>query len=179
MQVCRQSTNSPPAPQKKTCFERIHHRHVGINVEADQNAATISLSTARAIMEVNYFGVIQTTVTLLPLVRKSTNGVIVNVSSLLGSNSFLADPNRKFGIGSPATRNSLAAYSSSKAALNSYTISLAHELRGEGIKVNLVTPGLTSSSLSGGAGKPTKAGAEVLLPWALLEEDGPTGMHLE
>ena len=141
-------------------------------------AATIPVSTAREIMEVNYFGVIQTTVALLPLVRKSTNGAIVNVSSLIGSNTFLANPNRKFGAGSPANRSSLAAYSSSKAALNSYTISLAHELRKEGIKVNSVAPGLTSTNMSGGAGKTARAGAEVLLPWALLDKDGPTGMHL-
>ena len=151
-----------------------------MNLSANQNAATVSVSTARDIMEVNYFGVIQTTVTLLPLVRKSRNGgVIVNVSSLLGSNAFLANPNRKFGVGSLANKSSLVAYSASKAALNSYTIALSHELREEGIKVNSVTPGLTSSNLSGGVGKTTRAGAEVLLPWALLEEDGPTGMHFE
>jgi NAD(P)-dependent dehydrogenase (short-subunit alcohol dehydrogenase family) len=168
-----------PPHKKKQCFDRVHH-HVGTNINTDQNAATLSLSTTRDIMEVNYFGVIQTTVTLLPLMRKSTNGgVIMNVSSLVGSNSFIANPNRKFGAGSPANTNRLTAYSSSKAALNSYTISLAHELKEEGIKVNAVTPGLTSTSMSGGAGKTTKAGAEVLLPWALLEKDGPTGMHLD
>lgn len=148
-----------------------------MNKDPEQNPATLSLSATRDIMEVNYFGVIQTTVTLLPLVRKSTDGgVIVNVSSLVGSNSFLANPKKKFGAGSPANTNKLAAYSSSKAALNSYTISLSHELREEGIKVNLVTPGLTSTNLSGGAGKTAKAGAEVLLPWALLDKDGPTCM---
>ena len=76
--------------------------------------------------------------------------------------------------------NSLAAYSSSKAALNSYTISLANELKEEGIEVNLVTPGLMLSandfSASGGAGKTAKVGAEVILPWALLDKDGPTGV---
>ena len=145
----------------------------------DQNAATISVSTAREVLEVNYFGVIQTTVTLLPLIRKSTSGgVIVNISSILGSNAFQANPNRKIDDGSMANTNSMVAYCSSKAALNSYTIALAHELRGEGIKVNSVTPGLTSTNLSGGAGKSPRAGAEVLLRWALLEKDGPTGMHL-
>jgi NAD(P)-dependent dehydrogenase (short-subunit alcohol dehydrogenase family) len=147
-------------------------------IKTDQNAATIPLSAAREVMEVNYFGVIQTTVTLLPLMRKSTNGgVIVNVSSILGSNAFQANPNRKIDAASVANRNSLVAYCSSKAALNSYTIALAHELKGEGIKVNSVTPGLTSTNLSGGARKTARAGAEVLLRWALLEKDGPTGMH--
>jgi NAD(P)-dependent dehydrogenase (short-subunit alcohol dehydrogenase family) len=129
-------------------------------------------------MEVNYFGVIQTTVTLLPLVRKSTNGVIVNVSSILGSNAFQANPNRKYPPGSMGNTNSFVAYRSSKAALNSYTIALAHELKGEGIKVNSVTPGLTSTNLSGGVGKTTTAGALIILRWALLEKDGPTGMYL-
>ena len=172
------SSTSSSRPKKRHIFERVHC-HVGTNSKADQNAATIALSTARDMMEVNYFGVIQTTVALLPLLRKSTNGVIVNVSSIMGSNAFQANPNRKYPVGAPANTNSLVAYSSSKAALNSYTIALAHELKGEGIKVNSVTPGLTSSNLSGGVGKTSKAAAEVLLPWALLEEDGPTGMRLE
>ena len=165
----------------KRCFSNGVHRRIGINPKTGQNAATIPLSTARDVMEVNYFGVIQTTVTLLPLVRKSTNGVIVNVSSISGSNTFQADPNRKLAPGSPAhlNTNSFVAYRSSKAGLNSYTIALARELKGEGIKVNSVTPGLTSTNLSGRVGKTSKAGAEVLLPWALLEEDGPTGMHFE
>lgn len=146
----------------------------GTSVRADQNPASMSLSTVRDTMEVNFFGVIQTTTTLLPLIRKSTNGgVIVNVSSELGSNTFQS--NRRSRAGAPL----LAAYSSSKAALNSYTIALAHELKGEGIKVNAVTPGLTSTNLTAHIGKTTRAGAEVLLPWALLEKDGPTGMCLE
>jgi len=145
--------------------------NAGTSVRADQNPASLSLSTVRDTMEVNFFGVIQTTTTLLPLVRKSTNGgVIVNVSSELGSNTFQS--NRKSGA--PL----LAAYSSSKAALNSYTIALAHELKREGIKVNAVTPGLTSSNLTEHIGKTTRAGAEVLLPWALLEKDGPTGRFI-
>ena len=152
----------------------------GINIEADQNPATMAVSTFRGTMEVNFFGVIQTTVILLPLIRKSTNGgVILNVSSILGSNTTQANPDRKFPVGSAASRGAVTAYSSSKAALNSYTIALAHELKGEGIKVNAVTPGLTSTKLSTHVGKSPRAGAELLLPWVLLEKDGPTCTCLE
>ena len=118
-------------------------------------------------METNFFGLVQTTITLLPLLRKSTNGVIVNVATT--SNTIQARPNAGFQV---------VAYNTSKQAMNSYTIALAQELRGEGIKVNAVAPGFTSTKLNnyGRGGKSAKAGAEVLLPWALLEKDGPTCM---
>lgn len=146
--------------------------NAAISSYGNQNPVSISSSTLREILEVNVIGVVQTTVTFLPLIRKSTYpGVIVNVSSLSGSNSHQAN----------STRNSsleYSGYSSSKAALNSYTIMLAHELKGEGIKVNAVSPGLTSTRMSKHHGKSARDGAEVLVPWALLEKDGPTGRFI-
>ena len=71
----------------------------------------------------------------------------------------------------------VVAYKSSKAAFNSYTIGLAHELRAEGIRVNCVSPGLTSTKLNdfSSRGKTAKDGAMVLLPWALMDEMDSTG----
>lgn len=70
------------------------------------------------------------------------------------------------------------AYNTSKVAVNSYTIALAHESKREGIKVNAVSPGFTKSKLNGfmDGGKDAKQGAEVLVPWALLDKNGPSGM---
>ncbi|KAF8817092.1 NAD(P)-binding protein [Phlegmacium glaucopus] len=118
--------------------------------KADQNATSISLETIREVMETNFFGLVQTTIAFLPLLRKSANAVILNVSSELGSNPFLARPNAGLKF---------VAYSASKTAANSYTIALAQELRGEGIKVNAVTPGLTATKLNNyrEGGKSTKA----------------------
>jgi len=148
--------------------------NAAINPFGNQNAASIPSSTLREILEVNFLGVVQTTVALLSLIRKSMyGGIIVNVSSLMGSNSYQANPDEKSHGWTAFT-----AYNSSKAALNSYTIVLAHELKGEGIKVNAVTPGLTSTKMSKFTGKTAKAGAEVLLPWVLLEKDGPTGLFI-
>ncbi len=46
----------------------------------------------------------------------------------------------------------------------------------EGIKVNAVSPGFTSTKLNNyhAAGKTARLAAESLLPWALLDKDGPT-----
>jgi NAD(P)-dependent dehydrogenase (short-subunit alcohol dehydrogenase family) len=137
-------------------------------MEANQNATSLSLTVVREVMESNFFGLIQTTIAFLPLLRKPGHAVVLNVSSELGSNTVMARPN------APAH---LVAYKSSKAAVNSYAIALAQELKGEGIKVNAVTPGLTSTNMTNNQrGKSVRAGAEVLLPWALLERDGPTCM---
>jgi NAD(P)-dependent dehydrogenase (short-subunit alcohol dehydrogenase family) len=136
-------------------------------LDKNQNATSVSLETVRNTMETNFFGLVQTTITFLPLLRKSTNAAILNVATT--SNTRQARPNAHFQV---------VAYNTSKAAVNSYTIALAQELKGEGIKVNAVAPGFTSTKLNnyGIGGRSAKAGAEVLLPWALLEKDGPTCM---
>ena len=139
-------------------------------LDQPQNATNIDISLVRAIFEPNLFGLIQTTTTLLPLIRKSAQGAILNVSSGLASSTNHAKPD--------STLRKFTAYNASKTAANSYTIALAHELRKEGIKVNCVSPGLTATRMSaifGATGKSAKDGAESLLPWALLGADGPTG----
>jgi len=137
-------------------------------MDRPQAASTVDLAIIREAFEPNFFGLIQTTTTLLPLIRAAPNGVILNVSTDMASNTLQARP--EAGL-------HLAAYNTSKAAANSYTIALSHDLRKEGIKVNAVTPGYTSTKLNsfGEGGKSVRAGAEILLPWALLDKDGPTG----
>ena len=133
----------------------------------DQNACTADVSAIRDCLEVNLIGLVQTTITFLPLLRASPQAVILNVSSELASNSSQASPNARIHV---------VAYNTSKAAVNSYTIALAQELKKEGIKVNAVTPGLTTTKLNNfhPGGKTTRQGAESLVPWALLDMDGPT-----
>ena len=135
-----------------------------------QNATNVDVSVLREAFEPNLFGLVQTTTTFLPLLRKSPQAVILNVTTDMASNARQADPNSALHF---------VAYNTSKAAANSYTIALAHELQAEGIKVNCVTPGFTSTKLNGfqPGGKTAKQGAEILLPWALLGADGPTGEH--
>ncbi|KAF8323558.1 hypothetical protein F5887DRAFT_1116470 [Amanita rubescens] len=135
--------------------------------ERDQNASTADVSAIRDCLEVNLIGLVQTTTTFLPLLRASPQAVILNVSTEMASNSLQAGPNARIHV---------VAYNTSKAAANSYTITLAQELKKDGIKVNAVTPGLTTTKLNNfhAGGKTTRQGAESLLPWALLNTDGPT-----
>jgi NAD(P)-dependent dehydrogenase (short-subunit alcohol dehydrogenase family) len=140
-------------------------------MDRPQNATNIDISILRASFEVNFFGLVQTTTTFLPLLRKSPQAVILNVTTDMASNTLQAKPDSWLHV---------VAYNTPKAAGNSYTIALASELRAEGIKVNCVTPGFTSTKLNNfrAGGKTPKQGAEILLPWVLLDDKGPTGNEL-
>jgi len=139
----------------------------------DQNATSIDVTFIRETMETNLYGLIETTKAFLPLLRKSTTGapVILNVSTDMASNAFQARPDASLHV---------VAYNTSKAAANSYTIALAHELKSEGFKVNAVTPGFTTTKLNffREGGKTPQDGALALLPWALLGKDGPTCLFI-
>ena len=79
----------------------------------------------RAQMETNFFGVQNVTRSVIPLMRQSAHGKIINVSSVAGFST------------SPA----FGAYNASKWALESFSESLRYELRFFGIDVLLIEPG--------------------------------------
>ncbi|KAJ6571573.1 oxidoreductase [Mycena capillaripes] len=145
-------------------------------ISKPQGATEGDLAVFRAAFEANFFGLIQTTTTLLPLLRASSTpdvpSVILNVSTDMASNSLMAGPQ--------GFLHELAAYNTSKAAVNSYTIALAYELKAEGIKVTCVTPGFTSTALNGfkTGGKTAEQAAQVLVDWSLLEKDSETGLFV-
>jgi NAD(P)-dependent dehydrogenase (short-subunit alcohol dehydrogenase family) len=121
--------------------------------------------------ETNVFGVFRVTKALLPLLKKSKHGRIVNLSSGLGSLTRNAASD-----GSLTIRNMLLAYCSSKAALNMITIQLAKELKDAGIKVNSANPGFTATDMNQHRGPRTvEQGAATPVRLAMLPDDGPTG----
>lgn len=135
-----------------------------------------SLREWRETFDTNLFGLVEVTTTLLPLLRKSGAGRIVNVSSLLGSVTTHSDPSSY--AYSPMFK-SLPAYSASKSAVNSWTVHLAYELRDTPIKVNAVHPGYTKTDMNAGAGDLEVAdGASTSVEMALLGDEGPTGGYL-
>ncbi len=89
-----------------------------------------SIDQARALFEVNLFGVIRVTNNVLPTMRDQKSGRIINVSSVLGL------------IPAPF----MALYASTKHALEGYSESLDHEVRPFGVRVCLLEPAYTRTS---------------------------------
>jgi NAD(P)-dependent dehydrogenase (short-subunit alcohol dehydrogenase family) len=147
--------------------------NAGVMIEKGWTRNTTSETTIenlRLTFESNLFAAFALTKALLPLLKKSEAGRIVNMSSILGSVSLQATP------GSPTYGTKLFAYNASKAALNVLTISLAHELRGNKIKVNSAHPGWVKTDLGGSAAPmDLTTGAQTGVTLATLGEDGPTG----
>ena len=132
-------------------------------------AVNVSLDEVRTVWETNVFGVISMTQAALPLLRKSSAARIVNVSSGLGSLTWISDPEcwarEHFGI----------VYAASKTALNAITVAFALELEKEGIKVNATSPGYTATALNNFQGTDSlEVGSREPVRVA-LETDGPTG----
>jgi NAD(P)-dependent dehydrogenase (short-subunit alcohol dehydrogenase family) len=126
-----------------------------------QRAVDADLDQVHEAFETNLFGAWRVAQAVLPLLRASPAGRIVNVSSGAGA---LTD----MGSGTPA-------YSTSKAALNALTRVLAAEVRADGILVNAVCPGWVATDMGGAGGRPVADGAAGIVWAATLPDDGPTG----
>ena len=135
--------------------------NAAIHYDTHQQAGGADLTIVREALETNLLGAWQVTQALLPLLRRSGHGRIVNVSSEGGSLT-------NMGGGIPA-------YRTSKTALNALTRMLAAELRGDRILVNSVCPGWVATDMGGPGGRPVQAGAASIV-WAVdLPDGGPTG----
>lgn len=134
------------------------------------SCAAISMQALRATFDVNFFGMVELTQVLLPLIRKSPAGRIVNISSILGSLSLHSDPRAGLDQFRPF------AYDASKTAVNAFTVHLAALLRNTPIKVNSAHPGWVRTDI-GGADAPMDPaeGARTGVALATLDENGPSG----
>jgi NAD(P)-dependent dehydrogenase (short-subunit alcohol dehydrogenase family) len=142
--------------------------NAGISTTGDVNG-----QIALEVFDTNAVGVIRVTQAALPLLEKSENPVVVNVSSALGSFWAVTNPERRqFHFPS-------IIYGSSKAAVSMLTVQYAKAL--PGIKFNAVEPGFTATDLTpfSGAGQPVDRGAEVIVRLATIGKDGPSGTFQE
>jgi NAD(P)-dependent dehydrogenase (short-subunit alcohol dehydrogenase family) len=123
----------------------------------------------RKTFDTNLFGMVATTQALLPLLRKSPAGRIVNLSSSLASLALHTDPGSSiYGLKVPA-------YDASKTAVNAWTVHLAHELRDTPIKVNAVDPGSVKTDMNQHGELDVATGARGSVMMALLDASGPSG----
>lgn len=134
------------------------------------NASTASQDLLKRTFDVNFFAVIELTQVLLPLIRKSPAGRIVNLASILGSLGVHQMPD------SPIAGAKELAYNASKTALNAFTVHLADELKDTNIKVNSAHPGWVKTDM-GGAEAPLEVseGGKTSVQLATLPADGPSG----
>ena len=118
--------------------------------------------------DTNAIAVVRTTQAALPLLRRSDNPVVVNVSSGLGSFAMVTDPgSHQFGVHS-------IVYSATKAAVDMLTVRYAQAV--PEIKFNAVDPGHLATDLHGNSSAQDPAvGAEVVARLATIGPDGPTG----
>lgn len=87
------------------------------------------VEAAIALFDLNVFGVLRTTRALLPALRQSEAGLVINVSSVAGR------------IALPL----VGVYSASKAALETISEALAYEVESDGVRVSVLEPGYVSS----------------------------------
>jgi NAD(P)-dependent dehydrogenase (short-subunit alcohol dehydrogenase family) len=136
----------------------------------EHRASDVPLDLLHKVFETNFFGPVALTKTLLPLLKKSSAGRIVNLSSILGSLTLHADPK------SPIYDAKSFAYDASKTALNAFTVHLAYELRKTNIKVNSAHPGWVKTDMGGHqAPMEITEGAKTSIQLATLPDNGPTG----
>ena len=94
----------------------------------------LAIEEIKAQYETNLFGLIRTTQTVLPIMRKQKSGAIVNISSGAG----------RFGYPGGS------AYVSTKFAVEGLSESMAYELEPFGIKVILIEPGVIKTNIANG-----------------------------
>ena len=136
---------------------------------ADAPASTASIDAMKRIFNTNFFGTVEFTQPLLPLLKAAPAARIVNVSSGLGSLEINTNQDTPFYGVKPL------GYTASKAALNMFTVNLAWELRDTKAKVNSVCPGYVATDLNNHSGPGTAAdGAIAIVKYAQIGEDGPT-----
>jgi NAD(P)-dependent dehydrogenase (short-subunit alcohol dehydrogenase family) len=129
--------------------------NAGILTDQDGSGLNVSAEAVQKTFETNTLGPLRVAQALIPLLRKSTSGRIINLSSGMGSLNDM--------------EGGYAAYRISKAALNAVTRILAAELAGAKIAVNSMCPGWVKTDMGGrNAEREVAQGAETAV-WLALE----------
>ena len=127
----------------KQCIDAILEENGSIDVlvnnagiEKHGSVEELTMKDFKDVMETNYFGVLRCTKALLPLMRKNSEGCIINVASVAGK----------------IANTPLGAYAASKFALEAVTESLAQEVKSYNIRVAIVEPGIINTQMANNIG---------------------------
>jgi len=159
---------------KKTDVLDVLINNAAIAGNLPQTALTAGIDEWKTVFDTNLYGVVRTTQIFLDMLRKSTEPCIVNVSSSIGSLTLHNEPTWPYY----ANANVFAVYSASKAALNMYSVTLAHELRDTLVKIRMVDPGYTKTDFNGHQGLGTVKDAAMRIVNALKDSSRPTGSFI-
>ena len=127
--ACDVSSAAQASSLVEQTLHRFGHLDVLINNAGIIQVApleSMGLQDFRAAMEINYFGLLQTSLAALPHLRRRRKGSIVNICSIGGA---VAIPH-------------LAPYSASKFAAVGFSEALCAEARPAGIRVTTILPGV-------------------------------------
>lgn len=150
--------------------------NAGVMLESTEwnvnTTTTISPDVLRRTFQINFFGAVELTQVLLPLLLRSPDGRIVNISTILASLELHATP----GSNTYATKT--FGYNSSKTALNAFTVHLAHALRNTSVKVISIHPGWVQTELGGKGALITPEQAARPIADLITAPNPPTGVVL-
>ncbi len=117
----------------------------------------------------NVVGYVRVIHAFLPLLERSSDPRIVNVSSGLGSFTLAHDEGRSESLApSPL-------YAAAKSAINMLTVRYARLL--PDIRINAADPGMTATDLSSGQGHSVEEGTDAIIAFALGGPDTATGAY--
>lgn len=144
--------------------------NAGVMTDFTSTIATADLQVVWSSFDSNLLGPWRVIQAFLPLLRKSGQPRIVNVTSGMGTYD---DP--VFGFNH--FPGALSTYALTKLAFNALTVKAAKELKDERILVNAVCPGFTATyeGLEEQGARPVQDGAKSIVWAATLPADGPTG----
>jgi NAD(P)-dependent dehydrogenase (short-subunit alcohol dehydrogenase family) len=139
-----------------------------------KDARDLTADDFHQVFDLNVYGPVRMIRRFLPLLERSDNPVVVNVSSGLGSIATAVDPD---AVSTVPVWVPAPAYGASKAALNMLTVQYARQL--PNLRINTVDPGYTATDFNGRSGYQTvEEGAEIIVRLATIGRDGPTAEYL-
>ncbi|HYE76037.1 MAG TPA: SDR family oxidoreductase [Blastocatellia bacterium] len=138
--------------------------NAGVSRDSGTPPSRIDANALQETLATNLNGVIFTTTALLPLLKKSDDARIINVSSTFGSINAVS----KMEAVAPA-------YHISKAALNMWTVMLANELKPQNITVNSICPGWVKTDMGTDAAPRTVEQGAAIITRLATQTERPSG----